>query len=272
MSQNYYETLGVKKVASSDDIKGAFRKKAMEYHPDRNEGDVAAEEMFKKVNDAYSVLGDPEKRKMYDSGVDPNQNGPGPGGFGGFGGFNGNPNSFSDLFSKFNMGFGGHGPRTEDNRQQIINVNISISLYDSIFGVDKDIEFGYRPVCSECGGNGAKELETCKHCGGRGMVAEQRGNTQMIAPCPICRGTGKMMKDVCDKCGGTGHTETKTRKLIIKIKPGIKPGERLIMQGAGIPDKSGVFGPLVVNIDIIFPDKSSFSNEEKDILQKILNK
>jgi molecular chaperone DnaJ len=225
MSQNYYETLGVKKVASSDDIKGAFRKKAMEYHPDRNEGDVAAEEMFKKVNDAYSVLGDPEKRKMYDSGVDPNQNGPGPGGFGGFGGFNGNPNSFSDLFSKFNMGFGGHGP-----------------------------------------------LETCKHCGGRGMVAEQRGNTQMIAPCPICRGTGKMMKDVCDKCGGTGHTETKTRKLIIKIKPGIKPGERLIMQGAGIPDKSGVFGPLVVNIDIIFPDKSSFSNEEKDILQKILNK
>lgn len=269
MSQNYYETLGVEKSASPEDIKGAFRKKAMEHHPDKNKGDATSEEMFKKVNNAYSVLSDPEKRRMYDNGVDPNQNGPGPGGFGGFGG---NPNPFSDLFSRFNTGFGGHGPRPEDNRQQIVNVDISISLYDSIFGVDRNIEFSYKPVCDACGGSGAKELETCKHCGGRGMVAEQRGNIQTITSCPICRGLGKMMKDVCDKCAGVGYTEPKTRKLIIKIKPGTKPNERLVINGAGVPDKSGVFGPLVVNIDVVFPDKSSFSNEDKDILQRILNK
>jgi molecular chaperone DnaJ len=269
MSQNYYETLGVEKSASFEDIKSAFRKKAMEYHPDRNKGDAAAEEMFKEVNNAYSVLGDSEKKRMYDSGVDPNQNGPGPGGFGGFGG---NPNPFSDLFSKFNMGFGGHGPSTEDNKQQIVNISISVNLYDSIFGVDRNVEFNYRPVCDVCGGSGAKELETCKHCGGRGMVAEQRGNIQTVTPCPICRGLGKIMKDVCDKCSGAGHTEPKTRKLIIKIKPGTKSGERLIINSAGVPDKFGVFGPLVVNIDVIFPDKSSFSNEDKDILQRILNK
>ena len=265
----YYEVLGVEKSASSEDIKSAFRKKAMEYHPDRNGGDVTAEEMFKKVNTAYSVLGDSEKRRMYDNGVDPNQNGSGPSGFGGFGGFSGNPGPFSDLFSRFNMGA---GHEAEDNRQQVVSMNISINLYDSIFGVDRNIEFNYRPICDVCGGSGAKEIETCKHCGGRGMTAERRGNAQMISPCPICRGTGKIRKDVCDKCGGMGHTEPTTRKLIIKIKPGTKPGERLIIEGAGIPDKSGVFGPLVVNIDVVFPNRSSFSNEDKDILQKILNK
>jgi molecular chaperone DnaJ len=269
MSQNYYETLGVEKSASAEDIKKAFRNKAFKYHPDKHAGDKKYEDIFKSINNAYSVLGDPEKKRMYDSGVDPNQNGPGPGGFDGFGG---NSNPFSDLFSRFNMGFGSHGPRPEDNRQQIINVNISINLYDSIFGVDRNAEFNYRPICDVCGGSGAKTLETCKHCGGRGMIVEQRGHMQTVSSCPICRGAGKMMKDVCDKCGGAGHTEPKTRKLIIKIKPGTKPGERLVIQGAGIPDKFGVFGPLVVNIDVIFPDKSSFSNEDKDILQKILNK
>lgn len=272
MLQNYYETLGVEKSASTDDIKNAFRKKAKEYHPDKHGGDKKYEDLFKSVNDAYSILGNPEKKRMYDSGVDPNQNGPGPGGFGGFGGFNGNPNPFSDLFSKFNMGFGGHGPRTEDNRQQVINVNISINLYDSIFGADRGVEFSYRPVCNACGGSGAKEVEPCKHCGGRGMVMEQRGNMQTITQCPICHGTGKMMKDVCDKCNGAGEGSIKTRKLVIKIKPGTKPGERIIINGAGIPDKSGSFGPLVANISVVFPDKSSFSDEDKNILQRLLNK
>lgn len=271
MSQNYYEMLGVKKSASSDDIKGAFRKKAMEYHPDRNQGDTSAEEMFKNVNNAYAVLGDPEKKRMYDSGVDPNQQGPGPGGFN-FGGFGRGHDPFADIFSRFNMGFGSTGPRQEDNRQQVVNVNISINLYDSIFGVDRNIEFSYKPTCDVCKGTGAKELETCKHCGGRGMVAEHRGNMQTITPCPICRGTGKMMKDVCEKCNGSGEGETKTRKLIIKIKPGTKPGERMVINGAGVPDKSGNFGPLVVNIDVVFPDKFSFSDEDKDILQRLLNK
>lgn len=275
MSQNYYETLGLEKSASTDDIKSAFRKKAKEYHPDKHDGDKKYEDLFKSVNDAYSVLGDPEKKRMYDSGVDPNQQGPGPGpgGFGGFGGgFGRGHDPFADIFSRFNMGFGGHGPRQEDNRQQVVNVNISINLYDSIFGADRNIEFSYKPVCSACNGTGAKELETCKHCGGRGMVTEQRGNMQTITPCPICRGTGRMMKDICEKCNGTGEGEIKTRKLIIKIKPGTSPGERMIINGAGVPDKSGKFGPLVVNIDVVFPDKSSFSDEDKVALQKLLNK
>lgn len=268
MSQNYYETLGVEKSASFEEIKGAFRKKAMQFHPDRNQGDEKSEEMFKKVNDAYSVLGDVEKKRMYDSGVDPNQDRSGPGGFGGFGRGH---DPFADIFSRFNMNFGGR-QQQENNRQQVVNVNISISLYDSIFGVDRSVEFSYKPPCSACGGAGAKEFETCKHCGGRGMVTESRGNMQMVTPCPICRGTGKMAKGVCDKCNGTGEENIKTRKLIIKIKPGTRSGERMIINGAGVPNKSGEFGPLVVDIDVTFPSGSSFSNEEKDILQKILNK
>lgn len=268
MSQNYYETLGVEKSASFDDIKSAFRKKAKEYHPDKNQGDKNAEEMFKKVNEAHSVLGDPEKKRMYDSGVDPNQQAPGPGGFGGFGR---GADPFADMFSRFNMNFG-RGQQQQQERQQIVNVNISISLYDSIFGVDKNIEFSYKPICNACNGTGAKGVETCKHCGGRGMVAEQRGNMQTITPCPICRGTGEMMRDICDTCNGTGEGSIKTRKLIIKIKPGTNSGERMLINGAGVPDKFGNFGPLVANIDVVFPDKSSFSDEDRDILQRLLNK
>lgn len=264
---DYYKTLGVEKSASSNEIKKAFRDKAMKYHPDKNLGDKKAEDMFKEVNSAYEVLSNPEKKQMYDNGVDPNQNKQGPGGFGR------GRDPFADMFSRFNMGFGfGGSSHNQEERQQAVNVNISVSLYDSIFGVDKNIEFNYKPVCESCGGSGAKESETCKHCGGRGMVAEQRGNSQMITTCPICRGTGKMMIGVCDKCGGTGYVETKTRKLIIKIKPGTRSGERLVINGAGIPNKAGVFGPLLVNIDVVFPDKSSFSNEDKDILQRILDK
>ena len=269
MSQNYYETLGVEKSASPNDIKGAFRKQALKYHPDRNQGDIKSEEMFKKINDAYSILGDPEKKRMYDSGVDPNQQRPGSSGFGGFGRGH---DPFADLFSQFS---GFERMHRQESRQQpkIINVVIKINLYESVFGTERNIKFNYNDVCKTCKGSGVKEWETCNVCNGSGMRTAQQGpNSHIMMPCMACHGTGKISKVRCDVCGGGGITGIKTKELTVNIKPGIMPGESIIIRDGGIPDISGNPGPLVVNIETIFPNASSFSDEDKDILQKLLNK
>lgn len=279
MSQNYYDILGVDSSASQEDIKTAFRNKAKKYHPDRNQGDKSAEEMFKKINNAYSVLGNQEKRRMYDSGVDPNKYGSQRNGFNGFNGFDdfdgfssfNRANPFADFFSNFDRNFK-NAQHNHNMGPQVTNTNITISLYDSIFGANKEIKLNYNPICTACNGTGAKEFETCKHCNGRGVVVEQNGFTRTVTPCPICRGTGKIVKVVCDKCNGTGKSGLKTKIVNIKIEPGIRSGQRMVIKGAGIPDKNGNPGILVVNIDVSFPKYSSFSEEDKSILQKLLNK
>jgi molecular chaperone DnaJ len=266
---DYYETLGVSKSATAEEIKKVYRKLAFKYHPDKNSEDKHAEDMFKKVNNAYSVLGDPEKKKMYDSGVDPNQQSPGPGGFGGF---HGDP--FKDIFSHFNMGFGrqqgphGHG----FSRPKVINITITLNLYESIFGCEKNIKFNYDEPCDACKGSGIKEFRTCEACGGSGMRTIQRGpNTNVMMTCSSCGGSGKIVKERCDKCNGRGLGSMKTMEHIVHIKPGIKPGESIIIQGGGVPDDHGGAGHLIVDIKIEFPDASSFSAEDKNILQRLLN-
>ena len=168
---DYYKILEVSRSASDSDIKKAFRKKAMEYHPDKNAGDKKAEEMFKKVNEAYSVLSDPEKRKMYDMGIDPNRQG--SSGFDNpFGGFGFGRNPFEDIFSSFDMNFNNifHGKRS--SQPKTTNIRIEITLYESIFGVEKNVKFNYRTVCKHCGGSGVEEYRTCEACGGSGPEPE----------------------------------------------------------------------------------------------------
>ena len=266
---DYYETLGVSKAALSEDIKSAFRKQALKYHPDRNKGDTKSEEMFKKVNNAYSVLSDPEKKRMYDMGADPDHRG-----FGGFSGPGRDP--FENIFSHshFNMNFGGQpGSQGHDfSRPKVINTVIKINLYESIFGCDKNIKFNYKEPCDACKGSGIKEFRTCEACGGSGMRELQRGpNARVMMPCGSCGGSGKVVKERCDKCNGNGLGNINTIEHSIKIKSGIKPGEPLVIPGGGIPDGHGGSGHLIVKIEIEFPEASSFSTEDKDILQKLLD-
>jgi len=270
MSQSYYETLGVDKAASQEDIKSAFRKQALKYHPDRNQGDAKAEERFKKVNSAYSVLSDEKKRQMYDMGADPNSSG--FNGFGGSGGFSGDP--FKDMFSHFNMNFGRQqGSRGyEQARTKVINITVTLNLYEVTFGCEKNIKFNYDEPCDACNGTGVKEFRTCEACGGSGMRVVQRGpNSNIMMTCSSCGGSGKVVKEKCDKCNGSGLGSKKTIEHIIHIKPGVRPGENILIQGGGIPDGRGGAGHLVVNIEIKFPDASSFSVEDKNILQGLLN-
>lgn len=266
---NYYETLGVEKSASTDDIKKAFRNKAKEYHPDKHNGDKKYEDLFKSVNEAYLVLGNPEKKRMYDSGVDPNQQGPGPGGFGGFSG-----DPFKDMFSSFNMGFGGQrGPRSHGHTHaKVINTIVTLNLYESIFGCEKNIKFNYDEPCDICKGSGVKEFRTCEACGGSGMRTLQRGpNSNIMMQCSSCGGSGKVAKEKCDKCNGSGFGNKKTIEHTVYIKPGIKSGENMLIQGGGIPDGHGGAGHLIINIEIKFPDASSFSTEDKNTLQGLLS-
>jgi len=268
---DYYKILEVSRSASDSDIKKAFRKKAMEYHPDKNAGDKKAEEMFKKVNEAYSVLSDPEKRKMYDMGIDPNRQG--SSGFDNpFGGFGFGRNPFEDIFSSFDMNFNNifHGKRS--SQPKTTNIRIEITLYESIFGVEKNVKFNYRTVCKHCGGSGVEEYRTCEACGGSGVRRIQHGRNSIITmPCSSCGGSGKIATKKCTLCNGTGKGEVKTKETLVSIKPGIKPGQSIIVNGGGVPDNSGNFGSLVVNIDIKFPSSSSFSDEDKEILRKLLN-
>lgn len=262
---NYYKILDVTKNASPEEIKKAYRKLALKYHPDTNHGDKEAEDKFKKINEANAVLSDPEKRRMFDMGVDPNQQQGGPGFHSPHGpGFN-----FEDLFSQF--GGGNFRPQQRGPQQKVVNTTIKLSVYESLFGAKKDLKFNYKDSCSKCGGTGVEEYETCSSCGGSGMQTMQHGpHTHITVPCAACRGLGKKSKTVCSACGGKGAGEIKTREIIVNIHPGVQVGENVIIEDGGIPDSSGKFGPLVITIAIERLNTSSFSNEDREILQRLL--
>ena len=247
MARNYYEVLGVQRGASDAEIKKAYRQLAKKYHPDMNKGDKAAEaeEKFKEVNEAYSVLSDAEKRSQYDRmGHDAftkaaSGQGPGPGGFGGgFGGFGG----FEDIFgSIFGGGFGGQSSarRAGPRRGRSLRVDIAIDLKQAYTGVTKQVNIGRNEACASCGGTGAKKRthpETCTHCGGTGQVQTvQRtplGQMMNVTTCPVCGGTGKIIKDPCPDCGGKG-VQYKKRKIKVNIPAGIDDGQIITISGEG---------------------------------------
>ena len=242
--KDYYDTLGVPKNASDEDIKKAYRKQAMKHHPDRNQGDTAkaAEEKFKEAKEAYEMLSDEQKRAAYDqyghAGVDPNRGGgPGAEGFGGF------AEAFGDIFGDvFN---GQRGGRQQGGRQVFRGGDLSyameVTLEEAASGKEAQIRVPSWDDCSTCKGSGAKpgtKVATCTTCHGHGVVQMRQGFFSVQQTCPQCKGTGKLIPDPCVACHGVGKTKT-NKTLEVKIPAGIDDGMRIRSTGNGEPGTNG---------------------------------
>jgi len=280
VSQSLYETLGVAKNASADEIKKAYRKLARQHHPDANPGDQEAEERFKEVQNAYDVLSDSEKRKQYDAYGSTNGR-PGPGG-----GFNwnasegfdfGNLGDLGDILGGV-FGSGMRGARAEPRGQRgnDVEVQVNLSFEDALRGIETKIPVALEVACHTCHGSGAKPGTApiiCPQCGGRGVVSESQGFFSLSQPCPRCRGNGTVIEDPCPTCRGTGR-ERRTKRYTVKIPAGVKDGTRIKLKGKGEPGFGG--GPpgdlyvltkvaasslyerrgsdLVVNVPLTYPE------------------
>ena len=245
-----YDTLGVQKGASDDEIKKAYRKLARKHHPDANQGDKESEERFKEVQHAYDVLSDPEKRKQYDRFG--SQNGrPGPAGgpdvdFGTF--------DFGDLGDIFGGMFGGAArTRTRAARQpqrgHDVEAEVHLSFEDSLRGAQAKVPVQMMAACHECGGTGARPGTApviCPECNGRGVTSENQGLFAFSQPCPRCRGNGTVIEQPCPNCQGTGR-ERRIKTYNVKIKPGVKDGTRIRLKGKGEAGvNGGPAGDLIV--------------------------
>ncbi len=265
--RDYYDILGVDKNASDQDIKKAFRKKAMKFHPDKNPGDKKAEAEFKDLNEAYDCLSDPEKKSRYDrfghAGVDPN--GFGGAGFGGFGDF-GDFGAGADIFDMF---FGGGGARRRPNapmKGRDLEKHITIDFREAAFGTTKKMTINKVDNCDDCDGTGAANgtsKSTCTKCNGQGQVnfvhQTPLGNFRRTAPCDACNGTGQIIDTPCSTCSGKGKVR-KTVTIDLKIPEGIQDGGVISLRGGGEAGQNG--GPsgdlyVVVNVkeDEIFQRK-----------------
>ena len=262
--RDYYEVLGVSKTATADEIKKAYRKKAIQYHPDKNPGDKEAEEKFKEAAEAYDVLSDEQKRQRYDQyGHAAFSGAGGGGGFGGFGGFGGGGFSMNmdDIFEHFGDIFGGHfggrSSRTQTARGTNLRVRVKITLEEVATGVEKKIKLNKKVTCSHCNGTGAEspsDLETCSVCGGTGRVVRTTqsffGPMQTQTTCSACHGTGKVIKKKCHKCHGEG-LETSSEVVSINIPAGIYDGAQLVMKGYGnAAPQGGVNGDLYIIVEV----------------------
>lgn len=227
-NKDYYEVLGVSKDASQDEIKKAFKKLAIKYHPDKNQGNKEAEEKFKEINEAFQVLSDPEKRQRYDQFG--SADGAGFDGFGGFGGFSSGGGFDFDLGDIFGDFFGGGGRSKRRNgpeRGSDLEVTINLTFEEAVFGCKKEIKIVRNESCETCNGTGAKSgsgKETCSKCGGTGQIKIQRntplGTFVQTGTCDSCGGKGTIIKDPCSHCGGTG-IERRQRSITLDIPAGV---------------------------------------------------
>lgn len=234
--RDYYEVLGVEKGADDKEIKKAYKRLAMKYHPDRTQGDKAMEEKFKEVQEAYEILSDDQKRAAYDNyghaGVDPNR-----GGGGGGADFN---DIFGDVFGDI-FGGGRRGGQSRAQRGSDLRYNLELNLEDAVRGKSVEIKVPTWVSCDVCEGSGAKkgtQAKSCPTCHGAGQVTMRQGFFAVQQTCPTCSGRGKIIPDPCTKCHGDGRVE-KTKTLSVKIPAGVDTGDRIRLAGEG---EAGQFG------------------------------
>ncbi len=258
MADDFYSTLGVAKNASEDDLKKAYRKLAMQYHPDRNAGNAEAEKKFKAISEAYDVLKDPQKRAAYDRfGHEAFAGGMGSGGGGGGAGFSGGSFSdiFEDLFSEFTGGRRGGGAQAQSSaaRGSDLRYNLDIELEDAFRGKQQNIKVTTSASCESCNGSGAEKgssPETCTACNGRGAVRAQQGFFTVERTCGSCQGTGKVIKNPCKPCAGSGRTR-REKTLNVAIPAGVEEGTRIRLAGEGEAGfRSGPAGDLYIFLSI----------------------
>ncbi len=261
--RDYYEVLGVEKTASAEEIKKAYRKKAMQFHPDRNPGDKEAEAKFKEAGEAYEVLSDDDKRSRYDqyghAGVDPNFN-PGFGGFGGgFGGGVDLGDIFGDIFGGGFGGFGGGSRQSSYNaprRGESVTARLELTFEEAAFGAEKEVGATRIENCGKCSGSGSADgvIETCTRCAGSGQVRTTQNfmgmQMQSTAACPQCNGRGKIIKTPCTTCKGKGKVR-RTQKVTVKVPAGVDNGQSVRVRGEGsVGANGGPAGDLLVEIFI----------------------
>lgn len=280
--KDYYETLGVEKSATIDDIKKAYRKQALKHHPDRNKGDKISEDKFKEINEAYQVLSDPEKKKQYDT-FGSYQDTPGGGaGFSGFegfdfSGFSGNQQGgfggFEDIFETFfGGGFGGsrQNRSRQSSRGEDLKTSLTVTFEEAAFGVEKEVMLNRKEICNTCSGSGAEpgsKTITCSNCSGTGQVSFiQRsflGNIRSVSVCDVCGGKGNVPETKCHTCRGQGRTDVNER-IVIKVPTGIEDGVTIRLKGKGNAGKKDETpGDLYVLIRVE-PSKK-FTREGSDI-------
>ena len=251
--RDYYEVLGVSKEASEAEIKSAFRKKAKEFHPDLNKDDPSAADKFKEAQEAYSVLSDENKRKMYDQYGHAGVGSGASGGYGDFGGFDASEFDFGDIFDSFFGGTGGFGgfsnfggnsssSRPRATRGSDVLMRMNLTFEEAIFGTEKKFNIDVVENCEECHGHGGFDEEKCDTCHGTGTVTSQRqtilGSFLSKGPCPDCGGLGKTYKRKCHECSGKGKVK-KNKRLTINIPAGVATGDRQRVSGKGNPGTNG---------------------------------
>jgi len=249
-----YDVLGVTKSASKEDIKKAYRKLALKYHPDKTKGDKAAEEKFKEASEAYHVLSDSERKQNYDNfGHAAFENG--AGGRGGFGNFDFSSH-FSDIFEDFfGEGFGGGGRRSRrsNNKGSDLRYDLSISLEEAYTGKKQDIKFSTSEKCDTCSGSGSKpghDAGSCSMCGGHGQVRSSQGFFTIQQTCPECTGSGEQISSPCRECRGMGKKQTK-KKIFTNIPKGVDDGTRIRLSGKGEAGiKGGGNGDLYIFVSV----------------------
>ncbi len=247
---DYYRILEVSRDASGAEIKKAYRKLALKYHPDRNPDDKEAEEKFKLINEAYQVLSDEEKRAIYDRYGKEGLEGRGMGGFG-----NADMDDIMDIFNSMFGGMGGFGGGFGRNRRNSgqaypldTEMEVTLRFDEAVFGCEKKIDYTYKTYCKACRGTGAQngEVITCDYCGGQGQIVMRQGFMTFAQQCPKCHGSGKTVKEKCHPCHGKGY-ETASESVTVKIPTGVDSGNRLRVAGHGNESKEGHRGDLYLS-------------------------